>query len=436
MDRVALWEVYMIPEKMNALFLGGGARECAMAWKAHSSPRRGIIYCSPGNTGMREYATIFPFIAGHNLYREIKERKIDLVVISSESHLAMNLAEDIRRFTGAFVFGPSASLARIETSKLFAKGILARAGVPTARYIAHDARSVFTQMHAPDLHPPYVVKADGLAGGKGVGICHNVGEVNRELARLRQYGNTVLIEEFLQGEEVSGHMFCDGTGADEGFCLLPPLQDRKRLNKLNTGGMAMVGPVTNLMGDSYPRTREQFQRVIRVLREETGEWFNGCLYPGFMGEKRDFGVLEVNARLGDPETQAYMRLLQSDLLELLYACATGTLRDVPLPKWHSGYVVCIVLASRGYPTSVPEGREWIHGIERARSIPGVEIFFAGVEKDAGKWYALGGRRVLTVTAVGETVQQAISRAYSAVSYIRFSGMQFLPDVGMNLLGRI
>lgn len=417
---------------MNVLVLGSGGREHALIWTLSQSPKVGKIFAAPGNAGIREFAEEIPCMVLDDLLRAVRQKSIDLVVIGPENLLAKNVAGDLRAL-GIPVFGPSAKSARIETSKVFAKNLMKRAGIPTAPFICHLAGVRFCPEDAPGIGPPYVVKADGLAGGKGVVICETTDEVNEAIENLhKKHGDAareVVIERFLKGQEVSCHLLSDGTGL---YLPFPASCDYKKLNGKNTGGMGAVAPTTRLISSALiGMVFKVFNPVFNALREETGEGFPGCLYPGFIPPY----VLEFNARPGDPETEVYMRLLDSDLLELLFACATGKLKEIPAPRWRSGYAVSVCIATDGYPDRAPRRQERIYGIEEAERVEGVVIFHGSTKRHDGHVYALGGR-ALHVTAIGDTLEQAIARAYEAVKLIHFPGMQYRMDIGADLIGRV
>ena len=416
----------------NVLVLGSGGREHAIIWKLSQSPNIGGIFAAPGNAGIRELADVVPCLVFDDLLRAISQNNIDLVVIGPENLLLKDVAGDLRAI-GVPVFGPSAASARIETSKVFAKNLMQSVGIPTAPFICHSAGDVFRPEDALGIGPPYVVKADGLAGGKGVVICETADEVNAAIEDLHfKHGDAaleVVIERFLKGQEVSCHLLSDGTGL---YLPFPASCDYKKLDGKNTGGMGAVTPTTRLISSALiGMVFKVFNPVFKALRDETGEGFIGCLYPQFIPPY----IVEFNARFGDPETEVYMRLLDSDLLELLYVCATGKLKEIPAPRWLPGYAVSVAIATDGYPDRGPERQERIYGIEEAERVEGVVVFHGSTEKHDGHVYALGGR-ALHITAIGDPLEKAIARADEALARIHFPGMQYRTDIGADLIGRV
>ena len=421
---------------INVLVLGSGGREHAIIWRISKSPNIGKIFAAPGNAGIRELAEVVPYVVFDDILRAISKNKIDLVVIGPENLLAKNVAGDLRAI-GVPVFGPSAASARIETSKVFAKKLMTKVGIPTAPFICHKAGVQFHSEDASGIGPPYVVKADGLASGKGVVVCETPDEVNAAIVNLRKrHGDAareVVIERFLKGQEVSCHLLSDGTGL---YLPFPASCDYKKLDGENTGGMGAVAPTSRLILSALIGMGFKiFDPVFNALHKETGEGFIGCLYPGIILTAAGPRVLEFNARFGDPETEVYMRLLDSDLLELLFACATGKLKEIPAPRWRPGYAVSVCIATEGYPERAPLRQERIYGIEEAECVSGVKVFHGSTKKQDGHVYALGGR-ALHVTAIGDPLEKAIARAYEALARIHFPGKQYRTDIGADLIGRV
>lgn len=421
---------------INVLVLGSGGREHAIIWKLSQSPKVGKLFVAPGNAGMAELAEAVPFVALDDLLRAIERNAIDIVVIGPENLLAKDVAGDLRKI-GISVFGPSRASARIETSKVFAKELMKKAGIPTAPFIRHLAGVLFRPEEAPGILPPYVVKADGLASGKGVVICKTPDEVNEAIANLHErHGDAareVVIERFLEGQEVSCHLLSDGTGL---YLPFPASCDYKKFDGKNTGGMGAVAPTTRLIRSALQgMVFKIFNPAFDALQQETGEGFIGCLYPGLILTATGPRVLEFNARFGDPETEVYMRNFDSDLLDLLFACATGKLKEIPAPRWRPGYAVSVSIATDGYPDCALRRREQIYGVEEAEQVEGVVVFHGSTEMHYGHVYVSGGR-VLHVTAIGDTLQEAIAQAYEAVKLIHFPGMQYRTDIGFDLIGKI
>jgi phosphoribosylamine---glycine ligase len=408
---------------MRVLVLGSGGREHALAWKLAQSPRLSGLLCAPGNPGTAALGGNRPVAAEDPgaVVDLARSERVDLVVVGPELPLTRGVADALRR-AGVPVFGPDAAAARLEASKAFAKEVMAAAGVPTA------AHRTFDDMEAAERHARaagrVVVKADGLAGGKGVVVAlspDEAAEAVRELARL---GHRLVLEEVLEGEEASVIALADGAR----YVLLPPAQDHKRLldgdRGPNTGGMGAVSPVPAL----GPRELGSIgERVIRpVLREmaRRGHPFSGALYAGLMLTPSGPRVLEFNVRFGDPEAQVLVLQLAEDLLPLLHAAATGRLTERELAL-HGGGSVGVVLASAGYPAAPRTGAE-IRGADRLTGT--TQAFHAGTAIVDGRLVTAGGR-VLTVCAHAPSLSEARAVAYGAVSRIQFDGMQVRRDIG-------
>jgi phosphoribosylamine--glycine ligase len=412
---------------MNVLLIGSGGREHALAWKIAQSPRFGKLLCVPGNTGTAHHGHNVPFpLNDLDALIDLAQREsIDLVIVGPEKPLAAGLAD---RFVAAGipVFGPSAAATRIESSKAFAKSIMAEAGVPTA--VSHffdsaDAAAAFARANAG----VWVVKVDGLAQGKGVVVPDSAEATLAAIAQLNRDlpGQRFLLEERLSGREVSVLALCDGAR----LMVLPPARDHKRLGDgdvgPNTGGMGVVAPVD----DVSPGLLDQIvqtcmQPVVNALAAR-GTPFQGVLYAGIMLTESGPKVLEYNARFGDPEAQALLPLIEGDVLEALYGCATGKLQPEKL-KRRKGYAVCVVLCAAGYPERPRKG-DPIRGVE-AIDDDKVIVFHAGTALGSTGLCTAGGR-VLGVTGVGGTLRQARERAYQAAAGIRFEGKHHRMDIG-------
>ena len=399
---------------MDVLIVGGGGREHALAWKLSQSPRLGELHAAPGNPGIVGMGTCHP-VRPDDLEAVLalsRELAIDLVVVGPEAPLVAGLADSLRG-AGVAVFGPSAAAARIEGSKSFAKDVLRAAGVPTAE-----------ELDEPRV--PCVVKADGLAAGKGVFVCLTDVELVAALTRARELGEGVLVEELLEGEEVSLFALCDGTQA----LPLAPAQDFKRPldgdRGPNTGGMGSYSPVPWL---GEERVDELVETVHRpVLRElaARGTPFRGLLYAGLMLTEDGPYVLEFNCRFGDPETQAILPRLEGDLLEALAAVTEGSLEGVDLVAEPEA-AVTVVLAAAGYPDAPETGIE-IGGIAEAEA-EGALVFHAGTALRDGSLVSVGGR-VLNVTALGRSVSEARDGAYRAVEHIASDELQYRHDIAL------
>jgi phosphoribosylamine--glycine ligase len=432
-------------EKINLLVIGQGGREHTLAWKLAQSPRAARVWVAPGNGGTARNAQpgTAPIaniaIAENNvddLIAFARQNEVGLTVVGPEAPLAAGLA-DAFQTAGLRCFGPRQAAARLEASKAFAKAFMERRDIPTGRYAtftAYDAAQRFLQQ----VDYPVVVKASGLAAGKGV-IVPNSAEAAE--AALRQImterafgaaGDEVVIEERLFGQEASVLALCDG----HSVAPLPPAQDHKPIfdgdQGPNTGGMGAYAPaplVTAALLDAVVRT--VLQPAVDGLRAE-GAPYVGVLYAGLMINETGAYVLEFNCRFGDPEAQVVLPLLESDLVEAIEACLEGRLDRVDL-RWRSEAAVTVVAASAGYPGNYPKGRD-ISGLAEANARPGVTVFHAGTRQtDDGRLVTNGGR-VLAVTALGPDLPQAIDRAYAGMQAIHFDGMQFRTDIGAKALG--
>ena len=418
--------------KLSVLIIGGGAREHALAWKltrAAESPR---LYVAPGNGGTEAIAENIRIkitdIAG--LLDFARAENIDLALVGPDEALEAGVV-DAFRSAGLSIYGPTRAAAQIETSKVYGKDVMAARGIPTARYETFtDLGSA--QRYARSRSFPLVVKASGPAFGRGTFIAHDLPEASRALDAMMarrifgQAGRQVVIEEYLSGQEVSIHAFCDGRQA----VLFPPAQDHKRIGTgdtgPNTGGMGAYAPVPWLDGDLLGKIRAQVIDPALAELEARCSPFTGTLYPGIVVESGELKVLEFNARFGDPETQSYMPLLDSDLLGILRACAGGE----PLPgdvKWSAKTALTVVLASQGYPGKYQTGLP-ITGVEAAEALPDIVVFHAGTRREDGRLRTSGGR-VLNVTAVADDLAEAQQKAYEAVKLIHFEGMQYRTDIG-------
>ncbi|HKW93940.1 MAG TPA: phosphoribosylamine--glycine ligase [Methylomirabilota bacterium] len=423
----------------DVLLVGGGGREHALAWKLAQSPRLGRLIAAPGNPGIAAHARCVAVkdTAIDELVALAKRERPDLVVVGPEAPLALGLADRLRA-AGFAVFGASAAAARLESSKAFAKDLMARHGVPTARYRTfHDAAAA--RRYCRELGAPLVVKADGLAAGKGVAICRSLEEADRALAACfeeRAFGEsglTVVIEEFLEGEEASFFALADG----EAVVPLAGAQDHKTVfdgdRGPNTGGMGAYSPAPVLDAAMQERVMAEIVRPVIAAMAKEGAPYTGVLYVGLMIGRDGPKVIEFNCRFGDPECQAILPRLQDDLLAVLEAAATG--RGLPPAlRWSPQASVCVVMASGGYPGRYETGRP-INGLEAAGAVTGINIFLAGTAADRGTVVTAGGR-VLGVQALGDDVASAIRTAYAAVERIRFDGAHYRRDIGHHALRRI
>ncbi len=421
---------------MKVLVIGAGGREHALVWKLAQSPSVKKIFAAPGNSGMSGLAEGLPIPANKTveLADFASSIGIDLTVVGPEGPLVNGIVDYFRerRLT---IFGPTKAAARLEGSKVFSKQLMEKFGVPTARFqVFSDAKEALDYLAGCPV--PVVVKADGLAAGKGAVVAHRREEAEQAVnAMLKEKvfgeaGSQVVIEECLQGEEVSVLAVVDGTN----FILLEPSQDHKRAfdgdQGPNTGGMGAYSPVPRVAPAMMGEVRRRvFEPVIRGLAEQ-GTPFQGILYAGLMLTADGPKVLEFNVRFGDPETQAILPRLKSDLAELLLASARGGLHGVRL-EWDPRSAACVVLASQGYPGKYDMGRE-ITGLPKALDLPETLIFHAGTKKEGERLLTVGGR-VFGVVGLGETLEQALEKAYTAADTIQFEGKHFRKDIGARAL---
>lgn len=420
---------------MNVLVLGSGGREHAIVCSLAASPHTEHIFVAPGNGGGAPGAqnVEVDMMDGKAVVAFAQINQVGLVVIGPEAPLVAGVADEVRA-AGIDCFGPVAAGAVLEGSKQFAKDLMFKYQIPTAEYaVFEDADSALAYL---EHHPaPIVVKADGLAAGKGVIVAETNAEATQAIrecfdGRFGAAGSKVVIEEFMSGPECSLLAFVDGTH------MLPmvPSQDHKRALEgdkgPNTGGMGVYSPVPIVTELEYEETIRLMQKTVDALISE-GIDYRGVLYGGFMLTSTGPRVLEFNARFGDPETQVVLPLLKSDLLTTMLACSRGELDNVDL-QWKDDWAVSVVLASAGYPGSYEKGK-LITGVESAEALKGVTVFHAGTKRDSeGKLYTNGGR-VLNVTALGDSFEAARDLAYKAVELIDFEGKQYRRDIGERAL---
>jgi phosphoribosylamine--glycine ligase len=424
--------------KLKVLVVGGGGREHALCWKLAADPLVSKLYCAPGNAGIARVAECLPLkdsdLAG--LADFAAKEKVGLTVVGPEAPLVAGIA-DLLNKRNLTVFGPTKAAARLEGSKVFAKRLMEKYKVPTAQAKIFDSlpEALGWALECP---LPVVVKADGLAAGKGVIVCRERAEALSAvdlIMRRKAFGaagERVLIEECLEGEEASFLAFSDG----ERLLPLPSSQDHKQVydgdRGPNTGGMGAYSPAPVVTQAVERRLMEEVMLpTIRGLAAE-GTPYRGVLYAGVMISAGRPRVLEFNCRFGDPETQPLLMRLESSLAEVMLAAASGDLSGVK-PKWRRQSAVCVVMASGGYPGPYPKGKV-ITGLARAEQVPGTAVFHAGTALKEGKVVTSGGR-VLGVTSLGEGLPEAVSRAYEAVSRIRFAGAHYRTDIGAKALRR-
>ena len=417
---------------MKVLILGSGGREHALAWAVQRSARVKEVVCAPGNGGMARMARCIPANLGDldSMIAVVTAEQPDLTIVGPELPLSLGIVDALQQ-RGFRVFGPSREAAMLETSKGFAKRFLQRHTIPTANYAVCTSPAELEK--AIDIfHAPIVVKADGLAAGKGVIMCESreaALEAGKNLfsgALLGAAEKQVIVEEFLEGDEVSFLCLTDG----KHVAPMVPAQDHKRIGEgdtgPNTGGMGVYSTDTLL----EPAMQEWILHHIAIptiegmASEDTP--FVGVLYIGLMMTARGPQVLEFNARFGDPETQAILMRLESDLVEALEACVEGRLSETEL-RWAPGASACVIASSAGYPAGYKTGFP-IGGLDQAAHVPGVQVFHSGTAMQGGEIVTSGGR-VLGVTATAESLQQALSQAYQAMALLHFDGMYFRHDIG-------
>ena len=423
---------------MNILLVGSGGREHALAWKIVQSPLVKRLVAAPGNPGIEKLCEVRPVKAddAEGLAALAREIRADLVVVGPEVALAAGLADRLAA-AGIPCFGPTAKAAQLETSKAFSKAFLERHEIPTAGYGVYD--TVKDAKAALDVfRPPYVIKADGLAAGKGVAISPDRPDAEAEIERMLggrfgAAGARVVIEEFMDGEEGSLFALCDGKQA----LLFGGAQDHKRAFDgdlgPNTGGMGAYSPAPVFTADLVRQADEQIvQPTIRKMAEE-GAPYRGVLYAGLMATEDGPKVVEFNARFGDPECQVLMMRFAGDIVPYLLACARGDVSGLPAPAFKPQTVICVVMAAKGYPDSPLEG-SIIRGADQDFG-PHVQVFHAGTRRrDDGQLAAAGGR-VLNVCAEGDDIAQARERAYAAIRKIDWPGGFNRSDIGWRALDR-
>ena len=415
---------------MDVLLLGAGGREHALLKAIQASPECGRVWAAPGNGGMAG-ADVAPIDENSPaaVARFATDNGVDLVVIGPEAPLVAGVA-DACRDAGVPVFGPGAEAAQLEGSKLFAKRVMERAGVPTAAYASFTEEAP-ALAYVEEQGAPLVVKADGLAAGKGVVVAQTVEEAAEAVrscfsGAFGEAGSCVVVEEMLTGPECSLLSVTDGTTVVPLACA----QDHKRALEgdlgPNTGGMGVYSPVPFVTPQEQAAMETANEKVVRTLAA-MGIPYRGVIYGGFMLTEGGPKVLEFNARFGDPETQVILPRLENDLAEVMLAVAEGRPDNIDL-HWAEQWAVCVVLASEGYPGSYEKGKV-ILGIEEAEALEGVTVFHAGTAVNADGELVTNGGRVLNVVALGDTFEQARERAYEACDLINFEGKQFRTDIG-------
>jgi phosphoribosylamine--glycine ligase len=421
---------------MKVLVVGGGGREHTLVWKIAQSPKVKKIYCAPGNAGISEQATIVPIKANdlNGLLNFALEESIDLTVVGPEEPLTKGIV-DLFESKNLMIFGASRKAAEVEGSKAFAKEMMKKYRIPTASYeIFEDPKEAVRYIRKQGA--PIVVKADGLAAGKGVIICKTVEEAVQSVEKIMvekifgEAGRRMVIEEYLIGEEASYIAFTDG----KTILPLASSQDHKAIldgdEGPNTGGMGAYSPAPVVTDQVHERIIEKILRpIIQGLGEE-GRPYKGVLYAGLMIYDGHPKTLEFNARFGDPETQPVLMRMKGDIVPILEACMKGTLSQYRI-EWNPQAAVCVVMASKGYPGDYEKGRP-IEGLEELKTMKDVFIFHAGTAMKNGQMVTNGGR-VLGVTGLGEDIPRAIEKTYQAVKKISWDGVHYRTDIGRKAL---
>ena len=418
---------------MKVLIVGGGGREHAIAWKVAKSPKVEKLYCAPGNAGIAEVAECVNFgvMEFDKLTAFARENQIDLTIIGPDDPLAAG-AVDAFEAAGLRVFGPRKNAAILEASKAFSKDLMKKYGIPTAAYETFTSPEA-ALAYLETAKMPIVLKADGLALGKGVLICKDLEEAREGVKTLmldKQFGSAgdeIVIEEFMTGREVSVLSFVDG----KNIKIMTSAQDHKRAKDgdqgLNTGGMGTFSPSPFYTAEVDAFCKEHiYQKTVDAMRAE-GREFKGIIFFGLMLTADGPKVLEYNARFGDPETQVVLPRMKNDIVDLFEACIDGTLDQVDL-QFEDNAAVCVVLASDGYPEHYEKGFP-IHGLEHFKDADGYYVFHAGSKFDADGQIVTNGGRVLGVTATGKTLKEARTNAYKATEFITFDNKYMRHDIG-------
>lgn len=418
---------------MKVLVLGGGGREHSLCWKIKKSPLLTKLFAIPGNGGISEIAECID-ISLENFQKignVIKENNIELTIVGPEKPLAEGFVEFCKENTiKTKIFGPNKKCAILESSKAYTKDMCAKKGIPHPKY------NVFTDYtkalkYISSLNSPAVIKADGLAGGKGTFVCTTLGEAKKVLEdlfihkKLSKAGEKIVVEEFLEGKEISYMVITD----NDSVLTLPPARDFKRLLENNqgpnTGGMGTIAPLTDFTEkDEIYATEKIILPALSAVKSQK-ETYIGVLYAGLMKTNFDIKLLEFNVRFGDPETQCILPLIKNDLLEIILYCTEGKLKEAEI-QLYKKYSCCVCLVSGGYPEKFTTGYE-IFGLDEINNSENIVIFHAGTKKENNRFYTNGGR-VLNVVGLGNTPQEAHVNAYSTISKIKFENMFFRKDI--------
>ena len=416
---------------MKVLVVGSGGREHALVWKISQSKRVTSIYAAPGNGGMKDLAQLVDIKASNTveLADFAQEKGVDLTVVGPEMSLALGIVDEFRR-RNLKIYGPTQKAITIESSKAFTKEFMKKHGIPTAPFQVFDS-SIEAINYIRSAAFPLVVKADGLAGGKGVFICKDIKEAEDSIRvimlenKFGKSGEMVVIEEFLEGTEMSFMAVSDGKRV---LPMVTSMDYKKVLDRdqgPNTGGMGAISPAPHINEDLYNTIMKSIiYPTVEGLKFE-GKECRGTIYAGLMVTESGPQVLEFNGRFGDPEIQPILLRMTSDIVDLLEGAAEGNLYDVPV-EWNDKVSGCVVLCSKGYPLKYATGKK-IEGLERAKAM-GVEIFHAGTQQNDDGYYTSGGR-VLNVCATADTLKEAMEKVYDAISFISFDNIYFRQDIG-------
>ena len=422
-------------DKLNILLLGSGGRESALAWKIVQSPRLNKLYIAPGNGGTEAYGENVAMspLDFETIGRFVDEKSIDMIVVGNEDPLVAGIYDEFANRPGLLVVGPSKAGAALEGSKDFAKQFMVDNNIPTARYRSFTAETLEDgKKFLATLKAPYVLKADGLAAGKGVLIIDNLDEACRSLEEMLggMFGKssaTVVIEEFLSGIECSVFVLTDGNG---GYRILPVAKDYKRIGEgdtgPNTGGMGAVSPVPFADDKFMEKVEEQIIKPTIKGLADRGIIYRGFIFLGLINVEGQPMVIEYNVRMGDPETEVVMLRIDSDLVELMEAAASGNLGDKELAQ-SPKTAVTVMAVSQGYPGSYPKGKE-ITGLEKVTEST---VFHAGTKKDGDRLVTSGGR-VLAVSSLGDSIADALLKSYNSLKNIKFDGIGYRNDIGRDL----
>jgi phosphoribosylamine---glycine ligase len=426
---------------MRTLIVGNGGREHALAWKVRQSPLVTDVYCAPGNAGIADIADCVPIDASNivEVADFAQTIRADLTVVGPELPMVLGIADEFVR-RGLRIFCPTRGAAEIEGSKAFAREFMTRHGIPSPRYeILGSLEEATAFVRKAPFGYPFVVKADGLAAGKGTAAVADAAEAQAFVDGImadRKFGSAgarIVMEEFLEGEEVSFLVFADGSRA----LPMASVQDHKRAGDgdrgPNTGGMGTVSPTTNISVDGHKRIMQEIVLPTIAGLAAEGRRFQGVLFAGLMMTEAGPKVLEFNARFGDPETQVIMARMRSDIVPILDQCATGQLAVTRI-DWAKEPAACVVVASKGYPDA-PDTGKTITGLDALKEWTDVVVYHAATKRENGDVKTVGGR-VLGVTALGANLEAAIARAYEAVGRIQFDGMWCRRDIGQRAVARL